>query len=69
MIEWFYKWIAVWFQPWWYTYLFEPRRYDDEPWIRVLWCRARGHPSGVVFYNSGGMEPNYTCKGCGDDLG
>jgi hypothetical protein len=32
-------------------------------------CRARSHPYGVVFYNAGGLEPDMTCNGCGEDLG
>lgn len=31
-------------------------------------CRWRGHPAGVVW-NSHGLEPDMTCKGCGEDLG
>lgn len=40
-------------------------------WRRML-CRLRGHPYGVVFYNTHDIEPNepdYTCKNCGDYLG
>jgi len=41
----------------------------DEPWIKVIWCRMRNHPCGVVWYNGSGLEPDMTCKNCGDDLG
>lgn len=37
--------------------------------IRTAWCRLRGHPAGVVFYNPGGFEPDMHCINCGDDLG
>jgi hypothetical protein len=32
-------------------------------------CRARNHPYGVVWFNVGGLEPDMTCYGCGEDLG
>ena len=61
--------------PSWYAYMF---RRADEPyyasnwwivdWAIRLWCRLRGHPAGIVFYNVGGLEPDYTCKGCGDQI-
>ena len=38
-------------------------------WIARCWCRVRNHPAGVVFYNCGGLEPDMTCRGCGEDLG
>jgi hypothetical protein len=31
-------------------------------------CRAKGHPSGPIWY-SNGLEPDMRCKVCGDDLG
>lgn len=37
--------------------------------VARCWCRWRGHPAGVHFYNCGGAEPDMTCKGCGEDLG
>jgi hypothetical protein len=33
------------------------------------WCRLRGHPPGVRWYNPHGLEPDMHCQGCGDDLG
>lgn len=61
------------FYPGFWQYVFEPvkTRYNDERFyqLRVWWCRLRGHPSGIVFYNPSGYEPDYTCKGCGEDLG
>jgi len=38
-------------------------------WFEVIWCRLRNHPKGVYWYNPNGLEPDMTCKGCGDDLG
>lgn len=63
-----------WKLEWWCSqdgrrYLLSPRRDDDDPWWRVIRCRLRGHPCGVVWYNPGGLEPDMTCKECGDDLG
>lgn len=49
-------------------YLFA-RKSKDDSWWTVLWCRWRGHPYGVYWYNVGGDEPDMTCVHCGDDLG
>jgi hypothetical protein len=62
------------FQPWnkwWWKYIFEksPYRYNDVPRWTVWWCRMRGHPAGPVWYNPRGLEPDMTCKNCGDDIG
>ena len=38
-------------------------------YLARCWCRMRGHPVGVWFYNVGGLEPDMHCKGCGEDLG
>ena len=43
-------------------------QYDKWTW-RKVWCRLRGHPYGVSWYNPGGLEPDMTCTNCGDDLG
>lgn len=56
--------LSRWFDPNWYRYLLKPWK-----GFRVLWCRMRGHPYGVVWYNPGGFEPDMTCKNCGEDLG
>lgn len=46
----------------WYKYLFE------KPFtFKKLWCRIRRHPAGPVYY-SNGMEPDYSCKNCKDEL-
>ncbi len=58
----------LWFHLSWWKYLFE-KKDPYESWFTVLWCRMRGHPYGVVWYNPGGMEPDMSCNGCGDDLG
>ena len=50
-------------------YLLEPRSDESISWWRVIRCRWRGHPAGVTWYNSAGLEPNMTCKECGDNLG
>lgn len=57
-----------WFTFAWWKYLFEKKN-PDYHWYEVLWCRLRGHPTGVVWFNVGGLEPDMTCRGCGDDLG
>ena len=57
-----------WFYLDWWKYLFE-KHDPDVSWWTAFWCRALNHPSGVVWYNPCGDEPNMTCKNCGDDLG
>lgn len=59
------KWFSIWF----WKYLFEKA---DNPhycskWTR-FWCRAGGHKEGPIYYNIGGMEPDWRCKKCGDYL-
>lgn len=58
----------------WWKYLLGPmqgvRCNDETFWrLRVIVCRAKGHPGGVVFYNPSGWEPDMHCLNCGDDLG
>ena len=56
----------------WYAYLFgRPawNRHYEWPGWRMIWCRSRGHPSGVVYMNPGGLEPDLHCRNCGEDLG
>ncbi len=36
---------------------------------RRFYCRLRGHPYPVVWFNPTGMEPDMTCSNCGDYLG
>lgn len=52
----------------WYRYLFAPLSGDQHPW-KTLKCRYQGHTKGVIWYNTGGLEPNMHCVRCGDDLG
>jgi len=51
----------------WY-YLFQRKR-RDESWHTVIWCRFRGHPYPVVWFNPDAHEPDMHCTNCGDDLG
>lgn len=65
-----------WFTRSWWDYLLTGRvrigsRSYGRPrygWVR-FWCRLKGHPDGVWFYNVGGLEPDMHCRNCGDDLG
>ena len=53
----------------WYHYLF--RKADDPGYcsnLRRLWCRIKGHPNGVWWYTPHGLEPDYHCVDCGDEL-
>lgn len=56
-----------WFTRGWWGYLFEKKSVDYS-WFTVLRCRIKGHKCGVVWYNTTGLEPDMTCKNCGDDL-
>lgn len=55
----------------WLKYVFtEPTDYAGKKpptWTQV-WCRMKGHPSGPVFYNVGGAEPDWKCQDCGELL-
>jgi len=52
---------------WWRTVVFRKPRWGTPLWRAVL-CRLRNHPCGPVFYTEG-LEPDWTCKECGDYLG
>ena len=52
----------------WYQYLFE-QPWHDKLTFRMIVCRIKGHPNGEVFYNAGGLEPDHSCKDCGEDIG
>ena len=55
---------------WGWKYLFAPKNIDtDRSKVAVMWCRLRGHPAGIWYYNSSGFEPDTHCKCCNDDLG
>jgi len=56
------KWLTI---SWW-IFLFESPRYSNI--VKTAICRSRGHPSGVWWYNSNGLEPDMHCKNCGDNL-
>ncbi|MEK6833381.1 MAG: hypothetical protein AABY32_05015 [Nanoarchaeota archaeon] len=56
----FFKWFTI---SWW-EYLLE----KCEGWDN-FWCRVKGHPHGIVFYNPNGLEPDTHCKDCGEDIG
>ena len=54
----------------WWKYIFEkPEDSHYTNWLNRIWCRWRGHPAGVWWYNVNRYEPDMYCKNCGDDLG
>lgn len=55
----------------WWRYVLDDSRSDHGygSWLERFLCRWRHHPCGVVFYNTGGTEPDMHCLGCGEDLG
>lgn len=65
-------WFTLWFEPLgsWLGYLF--RKADNPHFctrLERLRCRALYHPSGEIFYNPGGFEPDSRCSLCGDYIG
>ena len=32
-------------------------------------CRFRGHRCGMIYYNPGGLQPDYRCRNCDEDIG
>ena len=61
-----------WFDTWWWRYLLAtPDRNVGgiRDWIHSIWCRLANHPAGIIYYNPQGMEPDYRCRNCGDELG
>lgn len=58
-----------WFTKSWWQYLLEPKsNSSDSNRFTIILCRIEGHPCGVWYYNPTGLEPDMTCKNCGDDL-
>jgi hypothetical protein len=39
------------------------------PSPKMIVCRIKKHPNGVVWQNVYGLEPNMRCKNCDEDLG
>ena len=54
------RWLTV---SWWQYLLTDCKGWEN------FWCRAKGHPCGVVWYNAGGDEPDMRCQDCGENLG
>lgn len=68
-MNWKAVWIVTrWFRREWWSYLLEKKNYDTR-WLTVILCRIKGHPEGPVWQNVSGLEPDWRCKRCGDDLG
>ena len=51
------------------SYLFQPKGYKDVSWFEIIRCRSNSHKCGVIWYDSDKLEPNMTCRNCGDELG
>jgi hypothetical protein len=56
--------ISRWFTRSWWKYLLK-----DCTGPRNFICRARGHPTGVWWFNAGRNDPDMHCKNCDEDLG
>jgi hypothetical protein len=55
--------IYRWFTISWWKYLLK----GCTGW-RNFWCRVSIHKCGIVYYNPTGLEPDWHCKNCGEDL-
>lgn len=53
-----------WFSRWWWAYLLTGCKS-----CRHFACRVNRHQDGPVFYNAGGLEPDWRCANCGEYLG
>jgi len=59
-----------WFTKDWWKYILErPFGNGNVNFLKTIWCRIKGHPYGVIWFNPHGYEPDMHCKNCGDDLG
>lgn len=58
-----------WFTYSWWKYLLAAKADEGISWFTTIHCRSTGHRCGPVYYNPTGLEPDMTCKKCGDDLG
>jgi hypothetical protein len=65
---WLWAELLTWFRPSWWKYLLEPPR-GGLGRLATIRCRAMGHPCGPVWYNCSGLEPDWRCRDCGDNLG
>lgn len=43
----------------WWQYLFA-----GATGMRNVWCRAKGHPNGTIYFNATGLEPDNRCRDC-----
>jgi hypothetical protein len=65
-----------WLSSEWYRYLFDfgavagawPMALSLNDKFRIILCRIKGHPNGPVFYNLYTLEPDMSCKDCGDEI-
>ena len=63
--------MSRWVDPYWWRYLLatpEADRGQLRDLFHAFKCRLKNHPDGPVWYNPSGLEPDYHCKNCGDEL-
>ena len=60
--------ITRWVRWGWWSYVLEKPEHRGARYWTVVWCRLRGHPAGIVYYNFApdAIEPDYSCKNCGE---
>lgn len=66
-----------WFTIDWWKYLLRKPNQNEGGWfldgwddpVKRIWCRIKGHPCGMIYYNAGGLEPDTRCKNCWDEIG
>lgn len=57
--------LALALRDWWAV----ARVFAESRDFQNAWCRMRGHPNGMIYYNPGGTAPDGRCKDCGEDIG
>lgn len=65
--------LLQWFKSSYWNYLINGAHFPGDTYAdgftwTALFCRMRSHPDGVVWYSQG-LEPDMTCRNCGDNLG
>lgn len=80
--KWWYRLIPGIIDPEWWSYHFTDKGDPGYPgrgplqsyrfrhlfWIGRFICRWQHHPSGPIFFNANGYEPDGRCKDCGEEI-
>jgi hypothetical protein len=53
----------------WITWHYWIYIFKNNSGLQNISCRLRGHPNGPIYYNPGGLEPDWHCIDCDEYLG